>query len=322
MTPNDVLDSQRRWRSLYTRGEARVVQFFADHSPEHWWYSRYNPSTSEGSIQSSFLSRAGFATQLHIALSSTNASVAVFHKRTITYDVFKEAVGRGYNVRPVFVVDGVKRATTDASLPLVEWSRLVKSATEDQCLLAAETPEDFKSLRSLCGEQFVRYLPKMVVVPQDLPLEGKSPSPALRVLLCAQAYPDVQLPEVLLALSRWASQQSREIELNLLLGSGMLSSQALYRTGVVVFAGLLFDNVVVRDWMPRLKFLCWMVRDVDLVLSPGGRTSVAIEAGLLGIPVCEYRDGEVRDQPSWSEEERGEFQARKSARYSFWRSVR
>ena len=326
MNPDSTLSATRQWRLLRVRGESPVVQFFADYSPESWYWSRCLPSKDEGSIQTSFISKSGFSTQINLALVETRAKYAVFHRRTITYSVFEQIVGQFPGLTPIFVVGGPTDASRNPTMPLTEWVDMVRAAVMERCVLVCEKREQADSFVKF-GVPDVRYLPPMVSLPDKFKREGKSPCEEYRILLSAEAFPVHDLLNVLLAIRNWSESDQypsdKHLRLILSLGEGPDSTQENYRDGLIGAAKLLFGERFVEVWPRELRipFLARICRDVDAVVDPSPRTTIAIEANLLKIPTYAYVGGKIVSADEWGADEGMEFEGRKAARLRFWKGL-
>lgn len=320
MRQEDHLASQNRWRSLQVRRQSPVLQMFADYSPESWWWTRYKPSQDgecEVGLQTAFLSRRGFATQVSIALMEARPEFVVFHRRTITSNVYAE-VARGFpEVKPVFVIPSLRDATRNPTMPLPDWWAMVHHARDHRCRVVVEDRSAIPDLRR-AGVDPVYYLPPCPTLPKGFRTQAKAVSERYRLLLAAESYPHYDLLQAILCVEGW-SIEGRLVQLVLALGEGPDSTQETYRAGLIEAAHELLgrNRVSVWEWEPRERFLRRMSRHVDGVLTVDRESSVVQEANLLGIPVYTVKGDTI--VPA---EIPPDLIQRKDARRAFWRALR
>lgn len=321
MRQEEHLQAQNRWRSLHVRGQAPVLQMFADYSPESWWWTRYKPSQDNeyrGGLQTACLSRRGFASQINIALMECSPDFVVFHRRTITSKVYAEVARSFVAVRPVFIVPSVTEATRNPTMPLPDWWAMVEHARDGLCRIAVEDRSAIPELRSL-GVDPVLYLPPSPELPPSFRRESKTQSPRFRLLLAAESYPHYDLLQTILSIEGWKPPSGGGVDLTLALGEGPESVQEDYRDGLLTAAKTLLgpEHVVTWPWQPRHKFLRSMSRDVDGVIAVDRESNVVQEANLLGIPVYMV-EGETLRSVSIT----GDLAVRKNARRAFWQGLK
>lgn len=298
MSPEDVLASQVRWRSLRVRHTARVVQFFSDGSPESWWHTRYLPSQAiaetQKLVESAFISKNGFSTQVNLSLADAKPKYALFHRRTLTSKVYF-AITNFPAVFPIFVVPEPREISRNPTMPLPDWVTMLTHAREGRCWLAVETESGVADM--LKAGVGALYLPPAVSIPQGFRAEGRSPSDGYRVLLASESYPHFDLLDTLLLLDDWSKSvdypSGKPLRLCLALGEGHASTQEIYRDGLVAAAVEMLGQDRVEIWgrLPREEFLKRMARDTDAVIDPAPCSAIAYEAVSIGLPVFCSRGG-------------------------------
>jgi len=317
-----VLNNLRQWRSLKVRGDAPILQVFADYSPESWWETRYLPTTEEPEselVTSTFLSRNGFATQISLGLMDAQSAYVLFHARTITYRVYSQTITGFPGVVPVFVVPGLKTATQNPVIPLPEWVDFLCAARSGLCKLAVEKRSDSEGFRSM-GLPIPGYFPPLYSLPAGFRAEGHKPSEYFRLLICGCASPDRDILSRMLQLKSSKFNQ-KPVQCVLSLDEGPGSVYETYREGIVSAASefLSEGRVVVWGRKRRRDFLRDVSREIDGVLSLQNHhphhhsdDSLSYEAFELGIPVYSVEDGQLIpvDQPS-------DISTRKKFRWAF-----
>lgn len=313
MNADDHLETQRRWRTLQVRGKARVLQVFADYSPESWWWSRYLPSQDEKDqypMQTAFLSRQGFGTQINLSIIECQPKFVLLHRRTVTSEVYYQIVTGFSGVHPIFVIPQPSEATRNPMMPLPDWYSMIRDARGGRCSLAVESRSGIQELRKMRVDP-VLYLPPVYQLPPRFRREGKSPSDHFRMLICAESYPHLDILQAILSTDV-VQFRGKPIRLILALGDGPGSVQETYRDGLLQAATELLgpDRVSVWEWTLREKFLRKISRDVDGILSVDPEGAINYEAAALRIPLFGIRDNQieprtVRDQSRhWADSRR------------------
>lgn len=311
-TIDDSLNAQRRWRSLQPGSPAPVLQVFADYSPESWWYTRYLPSDFEAgdNIQTVYISRHGFPTQINVAMISTNPSFVLFHRRTVTSSVYEQSVGSYPNVRPLFVVPDPEEISRNPTLPMPEYARMVQDSRDGKCTLVVESKESVAKLAKF-GVPEVLYLPPLIKLPIRFRAETKLSSERKRVLIRSESYPVNDLIGLLLKVK----ERFSDCSLHLSLGDGFDSTQTNYREGIITLASILFPDAEVWPNYPRTRFLRRVSRDVDVVVTPTPGSTFSVESRLLEVPTYAKQGSELVELSRDSLEDVTELRKR------FWRNL-
>lgn len=279
------------------------------------------PSTQGESscpLETAYLSKNGFTSQINLALMACLPDYALFHRRTITSTVYREAVPAFPAVFPLFVIPSPSEASRNPMMPFKEWVQMVADARAGKCGLVVEQESAIKPLVSM-GVDPVYYLPTLPTLPVGFQSEGKSQSDSYRVLLCSEAYPHLDLLRVVMRLAELDSQIRKPLQLVLVLGDGPNSVLEDYREGVVSAARELLgeERVLLREWGLRSEFLQFMARDVDAVVLLGREDELAYEAKMLKISVYHYEDNRiVSGEPPVG------LTRRQTARRNFWSSLK
>lgn len=318
MEVSEHLEAQNRWRSLIAKRRAKVLQVFSDSSPNAWWDTKYGPTREREDVQSISVSKTNFSSEISIGLMKTEASVVLFHRRTITYKVF-EVLQAGFpQVSPMFVMSGSRTASVNPMFPLSEWSRMVTQAKEGKFQAVVEHRKEVQELQSM-GLPSVLHLPPLVEIPGDLKFQGRLAQEQFQVLICAESYPHYDILNRILGLDGWTPPYRNGIHIHLVLGDGPDSNQHEYREGLVMAAQELFGSsmVSVHPWMPRRRFLKFVKENIDGVVSVSPGSSVDVEAKKLGIDVYIFTEnGQIMKDLSQPQD-----QQVADSRRAFWRRV-
>jgi len=316
MKIDDYLTSQNAWRSLRVRGRSRILQVFADYSPEAWWWTRYKPSVEEARkypISTSFISRSGFSSQISIALMESGASHVVFHRRTITSKVYREVVTNFPSVKPVFVVGNPDDMLRSPTMPVTDWLSFVDDARDGYCTLAIEETQHCQLYYDL-GVQSVKCLPPLYGPPLGFKHSAKIESDYFRLLLCEDAVPHLDIVQQISSL-RCMQVDGKPVQLYLCLGEGPESIFAEYRAGVIQAARSVLkpNHLVVWDSVLRTDHLKRSASEVDGLLVLRGSTVSGHEYSYIDVPLYQCCGGRLSKV-----ELRDDRDFRLSTRHGFW----
>lgn len=290
----DSFLSLEKWRSLAPRDEFKVLQFFADYSPQSWWSTRYLPSLRElPGIQSAFLSRTAFRTQVLSALFSTNPEYVIFHRRTLGYTVYQNSISF-FGVMPIFVVPSVREISSNPTYPLNAWWDTIQAAKDGRCLLAVENYDDVVPLQNIIGKTVLVLPPDYSILPKDSPAPRKAWREDYRILVHSDASPARNLLQLFSRMATVGGPQAGNAQPISWLLSLTDGPDGIYYENWLglrrVFSDLFGSSSQLHEPLSRESFLSFLASHIDALIYVEGEDNLAWEAAQLGIPAFCYRN--------------------------------